>query len=79
MNIFRRVKNWFCMQYYVIYAEIMARREGYKNFDELVKDLESMPDPWTPEDYDRIWNNVVAQLKAEGVWEDEDEEQDSQG
>lgn len=79
MSIFKKIRWWFEIKYCVIYAEIMARRDGYKNFDEMVRDLESMPDPGTPEEYERIWNNVVAQLKAEGIWEEEDEDQNSQG
>lgn len=78
MNIFKRIKSWIYGKYYIICAEIIARREGYKNFDELWADLESMPDVMTQEESDELWNRVVAQLKAEGIWK-EDDEQDSQG
>lgn len=78
MNVFRRIRSWIYGKYYCILGEIMARRDGYKNFDEMVKDIDSMPDIMTQEESDELWNRIVAQLKAEGVWK-EDEEQDSQG
>ena len=78
MNISKRIKSWIYGKYYIIYAEIIARREGYKNFDELWADLDNMPDVMTQEESDELWNRIVAQLKAEGIWK-EDDEQDSQG
>lgn len=73
MSIFKKIRWWFEVKFCVIYAEIMARRDGYRNFDEMVKDLDSLPDVMTEEESKELWNRIVAQLKAEGVWREGEE------
>lgn len=66
---FSKIKTRLFCVYARIYCEIDARRNGFKDFNDYMRYIDSLPNPCTQEDYDRMWNNLVKELKAKGVWE----------
>lgn len=62
-------------------AEDIAASMGFNSFDELVKSLDGDETPLEKTKSEAMYNKIVAKLKAEGVWEDDEDEteQGSQG